>query len=93
MFTQAGKSRCENRLAARAAILLESHLRQTLHGGSGMAIRQDLLDMLVCPLCKAPVKLLPDESGLKCQACKRVYPVRDDVPSMLPEEAKLPTDE
>jgi uncharacterized protein YbaR (Trm112 family) len=54
-----------------------------------MAIRQDLLDILVCPICKTPVKLLPDGSGLKCQTCKRVYPVRDDIPVMLPEEAKI----
>jgi uncharacterized protein YbaR (Trm112 family) len=57
-----------------------------------MAVRQDLLDILVCPLCKAPVKLLADASGLKCQACKRVYPIRDDIPVMLPEEAKIATD-
>jgi hypothetical protein len=64
----------------------------SLPGGLGMAVRQDLLDILVCPLCKAPVKLLPDGSGLKCQACKRVYPIRDDIPVMLPEEAKIATD-
>jgi uncharacterized protein YbaR (Trm112 family) len=57
-----------------------------------MAVRQDLLDILVCPLCKAPVKLLADGSGLKCQACKRVYPIRNDIPVMLPEEAKIATD-
>jgi uncharacterized protein YbaR (Trm112 family) len=57
-----------------------------------MAVRQDLLDILVCPLCKAPVKILPDGSGLKCQACKRVYPIRDDIPVMLLEEAKIATD-
>ena len=54
-----------------------------------MPIPQDLLDILVCPLCKAPVKLLPDNSGLKCQSCHRVYPVRDDIPVMLVEEAKI----
>ena len=54
-----------------------------------MPIPQELLDILVCPLCKAPVKLLADGSGLKCQACRRVYPVRDDIPVMLPEEASI----
>lgn len=54
-----------------------------------MSIPQELLDILVCPLCKAPVKLLPDGSGLKCQSCRRVYPVRDDIPVMLPEEATI----
>jgi hypothetical protein len=54
-----------------------------------MAIRQDLLDILVCPVCKTPVKMLEDGSGLKCPTCKRVYPIRDDIPVMLPEEAKI----
>jgi uncharacterized protein YbaR (Trm112 family) len=54
-----------------------------------MPIPQELLDILVCPVCKAPVKLAPDSSGLKCQSCRRVYPVRDDIPVMLPEEAKI----
>jgi uncharacterized protein YbaR (Trm112 family) len=54
-----------------------------------MAISQELLDILVCPLCKTPVKLAPDNSGLKCQTCKRVYPVRDDIPVMLLEEATI----
>ena len=47
------------------------------------------LDILVCPICKTRVELLPDESGLKCVTCRRVYPIRDEIPVMLPEEAKL----
>ena len=54
-----------------------------------MAISQELLDILACPVCKTPVKLTPDNSGLKCQTCRRVYPVRDDIPVMLPEEATV----
>ena len=54
-----------------------------------MPIPQDLLDILVCPACKAPVKPTPDNSGLKCQACRRVYPVRDEIPVMLIEEATI----
>jgi uncharacterized protein YbaR (Trm112 family) len=52
-----------------------------------VAISQELLDILVCPVCKTPVKLTPDQTGLKCQTCRRVYPIRDDIPVMLPEEA------
>jgi len=54
-----------------------------------MAISQELLEILVCPICKTPVKLTADNSGLKCETCRRVYPVRDDIPVMLPEEAKV----
>jgi len=57
--------------------------------GETMAISQELLEILVCPVCKTPVKLTPDNSGLKCQTCRRIYPVRDDIPVMLPEEAKV----
>lgn len=54
-----------------------------------MPIPQELLDILVCPVCKTPVKPTPDNSGLKCQSCRRVYPVRDEIPVMLPEEATI----
>lgn len=54
-----------------------------------MALSQDLLEILVCPLCKASLDLKPDGSGLKCVQCKRVYPVRDDIPVMLVDEAKI----
>jgi hypothetical protein len=54
-----------------------------------MAIPQELLDILVCPVCKTPVKPLADTSGLKCATCKRVYPIKDEIPVMLPEEATI----
>ena len=54
-----------------------------------MTIPKELLDILVCPVCKASVKPIADGSGLKCGACRRVYPVRDELPVMLPEEAKI----
>jgi len=54
-----------------------------------MPISKELLDILVCPVCKTPVKLTADNSGLKCQSCRRVYPIRDEIPVMLPEEAKV----
>jgi len=54
-----------------------------------MTIAKELLDILVCPVCKVPVQELPDGSGLKCNACRRVYPVRDEIPVMLPEEARI----
>lgn len=54
-----------------------------------MAIPKELLEILVCPVDKTPVKLLADGSGLRCEQCKRVYPVRDEIPVMLPEEAKI----
>ena len=54
-----------------------------------MAVSQELLDLLVCPLCKTPVKMTPDQAGLKCGTCKRVYPIREDIPVMLVDQAKI----
>jgi uncharacterized protein YbaR (Trm112 family) len=60
-----------------------------LKGFEEMAISQDLLEILACPACKAKVQLKTDESGLKCPECKRVYPIRDDIPVMLIDEATI----
>ena len=54
-----------------------------------MTVSQALLDILACPVCKTPVKLTPDQQGLKCATCRRVYPVRDDIPVMLIDEARI----
>jgi uncharacterized protein len=54
-----------------------------------MGVPQELLEILACPICKTPVQLTADNSGLKCGTCHRVYPVRDDIPVMLAEEAKI----
>ena len=54
-----------------------------------MAVSSELLEILVCPLCKAKVVLKEDGSALKCVECKRVYPIRDDIPIMLVDEATI----
>jgi uncharacterized protein YbaR (Trm112 family) len=54
-----------------------------------MAISPDLLEILVCPACKSQLELKPDGSGLRCVACHRLYPVRDDIPIMLIDEARI----
>ena len=54
-----------------------------------MAVSTELLEIMVCPACKARVELKPDESGLKCVACRRVYPIQDDIPVMLIDEATI----
>jgi uncharacterized protein len=58
-----------------------------------MPISQDLLEILACPACKAKVELEADASGLKCVECKRVYPIRDDIPVMLVDEAIVENEE
>jgi uncharacterized protein YbaR (Trm112 family) len=54
-----------------------------------MPISEQLLEILVCPADRAKVELKPDGSGLKCVECRRVYPIRNDIPVMLIDEAKI----
>lgn len=54
-----------------------------------MAVDPALLEILVCPACKAPVKLVRNGAGLRCEKCHRVYPIKDDIPVMLVDEAKV----
>lgn len=55
----------------------------------GMAVDSELLAILACPACKTPVKLVHDGTALKCDQCRRVYPIKDDIPVMLIEEATV----
>ncbi len=52
-------------------------------------ISQELLDILVCPVDKQPLKLSPAQDSLKCTVCHRVYPIRDNIPVMLADQAKI----
>jgi hypothetical protein len=52
-----------------------------------MALNRELLDILACPKCKGDLELAPNEEGLICRSCELVYPVREEIPIMLIEEA------
>lgn len=54
-----------------------------------MAIEPKLLEILACPLCKTEVRPTADGLGLTCVACRRRYPIVDDIPIMLIEEATI----
>ena len=47
-----------------------------------------LLEILVCPLCKGPLIDNKPKSELVCKVDRLAYPIRDDVPVMLEEEAR-----
>jgi hypothetical protein len=49
-------------------------------------ISEELLKILACPVCKTPLALAGPEK-LKCSSCHRVYPIRNDIPILLEEEA------
>jgi uncharacterized protein YbaR (Trm112 family) len=54
-----------------------------------MAIDPQLLAILACPVDKGDIKLTADGKGLKCMECSRVYPIKDDIPVMLSDEATI----
>lgn len=52
-----------------------------------------LLDILVCPLCKSPLLYRKAEQELICKADRLAYPIQDDIPVMLADEARVLTAE
>lgn len=52
-----------------------------------MPISQDLLDILACPKCKGEIHLNLSREGLVCDSCRLMYPIKDDIPVMLIDEA------
>ena len=52
-----------------------------------MTLSPQLLAILVCPKCKGPLELHEAEPSLTCDRCRLRYPVRDDIPIMLIDEA------
>ena len=54
-----------------------------------MAVDPELLEILACPNCKTPVVLVKNGTALKCETCRRVYPIKDDIPVMLIDEATI----
>jgi LSD1 subclass zinc finger protein len=54
-----------------------------------MPISPDLLEIMICPACRGKLELKPDGTGIRCVSCHRLYPVRDDIPVMLVDEATI----
>ena len=52
-----------------------------------MPISQELLEILACPKCKGEIHVNSSDDGLVCDACRLMYPIREDIPVMLIDEA------
>jgi len=52
-----------------------------------MSLAPQLLKILVCPKCKGDLEYREQDQVLECAACRLRYPVRDDIPIMLIDEA------
>ena len=55
-----------------------------------MPIKDELLEILACPVCKGDIEHDKQADTLNCQNCGRQYPIKDDIPIMLEEEAVIP---
>jgi uncharacterized protein len=56
-----------------------------------MAISPELLEILRCPKCKSKVEINAEQTKLKCVSpeCSLAYPIRDEIPVMLVDEATV----
>ncbi len=53
-----------------------------------MSLDKELLEILACPKCKGELVYKEEEQVLVCEACRLRYPIRDDIPIMLIDEAE-----
>ena len=53
-----------------------------------MAIDSELLSILVCPACKGVVRPAGKDSGIICERCRLLFPIKDGIPVMMIDEAK-----
>ncbi len=53
-----------------------------------MPLSEELLEILACPVCKGGLRLLEKGEALVCDRCRLKYPIRDDIPVMLVDEAE-----
>lgn len=51
-------------------------------------ISEKLMELLACPLCHDKLALTLEQGGLLCDRCKLVFPIRDGIPVLLPNEAQ-----
>ncbi len=53
-----------------------------------MTVPKELLEILACPQCKGEVRLRLEPEAIVCERCRLAYPVRDEIPVMLIDEAQ-----
>jgi uncharacterized protein YbaR (Trm112 family) len=81
-------------------ISVPSVFQTTSRSTIAVAMRKDLLDILACPMDKAPLELTADQENgdeviqgsLKCTQCAEVYPIEDRIPNLLPPDMRKATE-
>jgi uncharacterized protein YbaR (Trm112 family) len=67
-----------------------------VRAGGGGTVRRDLMDILVCPVCKGELELTVTEENEKeiisgslfCKRCNERYPIEDTIPNLLPPDMR-----
>jgi uncharacterized protein YbaR (Trm112 family) len=80
MVNLGGKTKNEASFVVHSVSIIASQ-------GGSMTISKDLLDILACPKCKGDIYLNESGDGLICNVCRLMYPIKDDIPVMLIDEA------
>ena len=58
-----------------------------------MKITEEFVEMMICPACRAKLRLRDDASAIVCTGCRRVYPIEGEIVMMLPERATIEDEE
>lgn len=58
-----------------------------------MKITEEFVEMMICPACRAKVRLKDDASAVVCMNCRRAYPIEGEIVVMLPERATVEDEE
>ncbi len=53
-----------------------------------MSFDLKLLDIIACPKCRGRLESRPDGSALLCRKCRLAYPIVDEIPDLIPEDAQ-----
>jgi hypothetical protein len=53
-----------------------------------MPLSPELKEILACPKCKGPLAFREEQAEIHCERCRLAYPIRDDIPVMLLDEAR-----
>jgi uncharacterized protein YbaR (Trm112 family) len=63
--------------------------------GATLAITPEFIEefRVICPACRGQVVLKEDASGIKCVECRRVYPIVNDIPALVVDEATIEDEE
>ena len=75
--------------------MLATTLRALKRDRAG-SVRRDLMDILVCPVCKGPLTLTVEretdgeilDGALRCDTCDETYPIAEGIPNLLPPDLR-----